>query len=129
MVEIENSFILSRMCFEHIEVQVQKNESKLCDKIGIPSAIINPNHFKWKRLESNIRITIKLLQGPDNISFLITYTKIKVQKSTAEVQGTCWVEWWQKLFIYCQKVLEFINIWSFFQGYMEQRNNCSEFYK
>lgn len=70
----------------HIEVQeVQKNESKLCDKIGIPSAIINPNYT---------RITIKLLQGPYNISFLIihVYTKIKRQKSTAEVQGTCRVE-------------------------------------
>lgn len=33
----------------------------ICDKIGIPSAILNPNHFKWKRLESNTRITINLL--------------------------------------------------------------------
>lgn len=39
-------FVSSVFIEAHIEVQeVQKNESKLCDKIGIPSAIINPNYL------------------------------------------------------------------------------------
>lgn len=60
MVELENSFILSRLCFEHIEVQeVQKNESKLCDKIGIPSAIINPNYLMK---EAGIKYNVLELQ-------------------------------------------------------------------
>lgn len=41
-------FVSSVFIETHIEVhvqEVQKNESKLCDKIGIPSAIINPNYL------------------------------------------------------------------------------------
>lgn len=49
MVEIEKFHFVSSVFIEaHIEVhvqEVQKNESKLCDKIGIPSAIINPNYL------------------------------------------------------------------------------------
>lgn len=44
----------------HIEVQeVQKNESKLCDKIGIPSAIINPNYLMK---EAGIKYNVLELQ-------------------------------------------------------------------